>query len=303
MRISWEQPHTTGGTIVLGMFDGVHIGHRALFEEAARAGRPLTVCTFARHPMEVLRPDRPVGMLMTLMQKLRAFNDNGADETVLMRFDARFAGMEPADFLDRLRRDFAPACVVAGYNYTFGHMGRGDTEMLRRYGEEHGFGVRIVPPVISGGEPVSSTRIREFVRAGSIAEAAELLGRPYELTGTVVKGKGIGRTIGFPTANIQTAPSVLKPARGVYTGTLFADGKVYGALTNIGLQPTVPSGAETVETHIPGYSPDLYGKNVRLILTAKLRDEIRFENTEQLRQQIRKDCEAVRNVHSGHTVT
>ncbi|MCQ2457439.1 MAG: bifunctional riboflavin kinase/FAD synthetase [Clostridia bacterium] len=303
MRISWEEPRTTGGTIVLGMFDGVHIGHRALFEEAARAGRPLTVCTFARHPMEVLHPECRVGMLMTLMQKLRAFNDNGADETVLMRFDARFAETEPAAFLERLRRDFAPGCVVAGYNYTFGRMGRGDTELLRRYGAEHGFDVKVVPPVISDGEPVSSTRIRELVKSGRVAGAAKLLGHPYELTGTVVKGKGIGRTIGFPTANIQTDPSVLKPGRGVYSGILFADGKAYSALTNIGLQPTVPSGAETVETHIPGYSIDLYGKNVRLILTEKLRDEIRFENTEQLRGQIEKDCQAIRDVYSGHSVT
>lgn len=290
-----QDTHTAGEQVIaLGTFDGVHKGHSSLIRSAKRLADemqiPLRVCTFNRHPLEVLRPDNPPEMLSTIPEKAILMNRLGVDEMELMRFDRNTADMEPETFLERLRETTRVRAVVAGWNYTFGKKGRGDAELLKADGEAHGYRVLIVPPeTLEDGTAISSSLVRKMLKEGRIGEARDLLGHDYTITGTVVRGKHQGHTLGFPTANIEPWKRKALPKYGVYTCLLDTGKKTFPAVTNIGNQPTIPSGHVTVEAHVLEAGPALYGKKVRLTLLTMLREEKRFESPEALREQIEKD--------------
>ena len=286
--------------LALGTFDGVHRGHQALLSAgrryASEHGILLRACSFDRHPLEVLCPERAPKLLTTPEEKKELMAAYGADELLLIPFTRETADMPPEQFLQTLRETAGLRAVIAGWNYSFGKGGKGGAELLKRNGMEHGYDVMIIPPVrTKTGEAISSTLIRERLQAGNVEEAGELMGHPYELRGKVGDGKHMGRRIGVPTANIQADPRKQLPAYGVYPCRMrTAEGEELAAVVNIGVQPTLPSGRITVEAHVLDGEPELYGQEVTLVLGGMIRPERKFESTEALTEQIRKDQEAAR---------
>ena len=283
------------GVVVLGMFDGVHKGHRQLLETAkafARRDRlPVYVLTFQRHPLQVLRPQIAPPMLTTLTQRARLMAGAGVDALFALPFTHETANESPEDFLAWLTDTFSPRHVVAGFNYSFGKGGRGDGEMLKAFGETQGYQTHIVPSVTYEGESISSSRIRKLIQAGEMALANYLLGSPYALSGRVETGKRVGRTMGFPTANLPLPKDRVIPAYGVYAAWLHVEGRRYPAVLNVGRHPTLPEGNATIEAHVMGETVNLYGKKVRIEFLNFQRGEKRFDSVEALKAQIARDKE------------
>ena len=290
-----QRPHKAGERVVaLGMFDGVYRGHRTLLLNAKRLadeiGVPLRVCTFNRHPLEIIRPENPPEMISTIPERASLLYGIGVDEMELIPFDQSTANMEPEVFLDRMRSFLDVRAVVAGWNYSFGRKGRGTAELLKADGEKHGYKVIIEPPAtLEDGTVISSTLIRQNLKEGKTERAAELLGYQYSLTGTVAEGKHQGHGLGFPTANIEPWKRKVLPKYGVYTGLLETANDTLPAVVNIGIQPTMPSGKVTVEAHALTESPELYGQKVRLTLLKMLREERKFASPQDLTAQIERD--------------
>ena len=299
MRIIRDQGPAGERVLALGTFDGMHRGHQALMDAGKRYalehGILLRVCSFDRHPLEVLRPEIAPKLLTTEAEKEELMTAYGVDELQLMTFTRETADMEPEAFLKMLRETVVLKAVIAGWNYTFGRGGKGNAEMLQEDGKEHGYDVMIIPPVMTGeGEAISSTLVRERLQEGRIEEAGELMGHPYELRGTVTDGKHMGHRIGVPTANVQTDERKQLPAFGVYPCRMKTGNGEMAAVVNIGMQPTLPSGKVTVEAHALDGEPELYGQEVTLIPGDRIRPEKKFASAETLTEQIRKDQEAAR---------
>lgn len=286
--------------LALGMFDGVHRGHRALLrmtrEEADRRGVEAAVWTFDRIPVAVLQPEKGILQLSTEEERLDLLAEAGMDRTILIPFDRETAAVEPEAFLREVRDQLKPVCLIAGYDYSFGRSGRGNTEMLKAFGAANGIDVYIVPPVEADGSKISSTRIRAELANGNVSKAAELLGQPYGIIGRVVHGKGMGRTLGYPTANIGVSAEKLLPAYGVYACELEWEGERRNAVVNIGLQPTLPSGNVTVEAFIPDGEYDLRDKRVKLLLKERIRGEKKFESVDALKKQIAEDIKKAKGM-------
>jgi riboflavin kinase/FMN adenylyltransferase len=291
-----------GRVLALGFFDGVHEGHATLLrrtaERAREKGLEAAVLTFDVHP-DVLVSGQAVALISSPEDRRELIRRGFGIETVLqLHFDRALMQMPWERFLDWVREEYAAAHLVCGHDFTFGWRGEGNPQRLREYCEENGLGCDVMPEVCLDGASVSSTRIRGLLLEGRLEEANRLLGHPHVLTGVVCHGRHLGSTIGFPTANLTFAPGVLVPAHGVYVGRLELEGereRKY-AVTNVGVRPTVDdSGAVTVESYIPDYSGDLYGKKVRLEFLAFLRPERRFASLADLQAQIGKDAEKVRS--------
>ena len=288
--------------VALGTFDGVHIGHekimRAMVYEAHRARGKSIVYTFSNHPRNFLKPERPIKLLTSQESKTRLIENLGVDILVYHEFDERLAHMEPLPFVrDILVACFRPHKVFVGYNYTFGFKGKGTPEVLEELGREFGFTVEIMPPVCFNQDPVSSSRIRKLLEAGEIEAAAKYLGRLPEIRGQVIPGNGIGRRMGFPTANLLISEEMLLPFPGVYFGLVMIqdprEEKPYEAVINIGSRPTVGGTNLSFEVHLLRFDRDLYGKSLTVVFRKRLRDEIKFHGLEELKQQIAKDIAMV----------
>lgn len=295
MKLYLTPPSTLQpGVVVLGMFDGVHLGHRQLLAYARayarRDGLPVYVVTFRRHPLEVLRSQGAPPLLTTLPQRARLMAGLGVDALFALPFTRRTANEAPEAFLDRMACIFHPRHVVAGFNYSFGRGGRGDGKMLRAFGESLGYEAHIVPPVRQGGENVSSTRIRGLIQRGEMALANELLGSAYGISGRVEQGKHVGRTMGFPTANLALPRDRVIPAYGVYAAWLYVEGSRFPTVLNVGRHPTLPEGAATIEAHVLRETIMLYGKKVRVEFLNYQRGERRFASVAELKAQITRDA-------------
>lgn len=295
MRIIRDPKRLNPCVLVLGMFDGVHRGHQALLmrgdELAQEMVYPLAVCTFSPHPLHVLAPEREPLLLTTLPEKAAVMQSFGVDGLCVTTFTKERAAQSPEDFMAELVEIYAPVVVVCGYNFTFGAGGKGNGAMLREYGKKHGFRTVIVPEVVVEKETVSSTRIRRLLEKGDIHGVNSLLGRGYTLSGRVEEGKRVGRTLGFPTANVQVPQNKALPAFGVYACWLETSGGIFPAAVNVGRHPTLPEGNVTVEAHALDQQLNLYGRNVRLTFLRHLRDEKKFATTEELRAQIAQDVQ------------
>ncbi|PCG14160.1 MULTISPECIES: bifunctional riboflavin kinase/FAD synthetase [Sphingomonas] len=293
--------HLAGGIVALGNFDGVHLGHQAVVGRAvarARAeGRPALVATFDPHPVRYFRPDAPWFRLTTLDQRARLFAQAGADAMVVFRFDAALAALSAEDFIaERLERALQVAGVVTGEDFTFGHAKRGTVAMLRAAGARGGYAVDTVGPVMLDGAPVSSTRIREALRAGDMRGAARLLTRPFAIRGTVQHGDKLGRTIGYPTANVDMG-DYLRPAYGIYAVRGYLpDGRVVPGAANLGVRPTFEPPKELLEPYFFDFSGDLYGQEIEVALIDYLRPEAKFSGLDELVAQMDRDCARAREL-------
>jgi riboflavin kinase/FMN adenylyltransferase len=284
--------------VALGVFDGVHVGHRAILGAAvahARASGGLAfVCTFEPHPLEVLQPGRAPLAITTLDERLELIAGCGVDGAVVLTFTRELAAVEPEAFVkDVLVDRLAARQVVVGFNHRFGRGARGDAALLRSLGAQHGFSVDVIEPLSVDGVPVSSTAIRAALERGDLASAERMLGRPYTLPGKVVAGAGRGRTLGFPTANIAPDRPVLV-APGVYACTAEVGGQGRRAVVNIGVRPTFGEDTLAVEAYLLDFAGDLYGQTIRLIFVSRIREERRFPSVNALRAQIADDVETAR---------
>jgi riboflavin kinase / FMN adenylyltransferase len=266
--------------VAIGTFDGVHRGHRAAIEGTMAAGPRSTVVTFDPHPRRVLGYD--VELVTTLERRIDLIEDIGPDELLVLEFTSELSRLEPEDFVRDVLEPLGTEVVVASEGFRFGKGRRGDVDLIRRLGLE----VRPVEPV----EGVSSTRIRELLRAGEVAAAAALLGRPHEVEGLVVTGDQRGGTLGFPTANIAVEPGLLVPAHGIYAGSALG----HRAAASIGVNPHYGGSERRIEAFLLDFEGDIYGERLRLELWERLRDERAFASEDELVRQIAADVEAAK---------
>jgi len=292
--------------LTVGNFDGIHRGHRSILETVRERARALAgaavVYTFDPHPRKVLQPEHAPKLLTTLEQRLELLAEAGVDVVVVERFTREFASTSAEAFIrEVIHARIRPLEVYVGYDFHFGRDREGSMRLLTELGPRLGFSVTIIPEVQVDGSDVSSTRIRELLGAARVEEANAMLGRAYTVRGRVARGDARGRTLGFPTANLEPENEVL-PGAGVYAGRLrLLDagsppaGAGFGAVTNVGTRPTFRSGGELLaEAHLLGFSGDLYGRRVELSFEARLRAERRFPSADALREQIRADVAAAR---------
>lgn len=287
--------------VALGNFDGVHVGHRQLLGEMVgfcrKHGAVPAVLLFHPHPQRVLDRAHAPRMLITLDQKLELLRELGVEAVFVLPFNKEFADLTPENFLkDILLEKLMVKGVFVGFNYRFGKGAAGTPELLADYGNRYDFYVHVHPPVVTEGQVISSTEIRKALYRGDIARARKMLGYHPQIRGTVVGGDRRGRTLGFPTANVQTSEELLLPAPGVYAGKGVIGGETYVAVLNIGQRPTFyEKGKLLVEAHLIDYHGNAYGEELLVELYRKLRDEQKFVTEEDLISQIKRDLsEAVR---------
>ncbi|QJQ31121.1 bifunctional riboflavin kinase/FAD synthetase [Sphingomonas lacunae] len=290
-----------GAVIALGNFDGFHLGHQAVVgaavEQARARGCPAIVATFDPHPVRHFRPDAPPFRLTTLDQRQRLFGEAGADAMLVLEFGPALAGMTADQFIgDLLLAQLGISGVVTGEDFVFGKGRSGNGDVLAAAGAAQGFTYTRIVPVAEAGETVSSSRIREALKAGDCPTATRLLTRPFAIEGVVQHGDKVGRTLGFPTANIDMG-SYLRPRYGIYavTGTL-SDGRMLKGAANIGIRPTFDPPKELLEPHFFDFAEDLYGQTISVAFHAFLRGEARFDSMDALMAQMQADCEAARVV-------
>jgi riboflavin kinase/FMN adenylyltransferase len=275
-----EELEPADRAVAIGTFDGVHRGHRAVVDAARGSGLRSTVVTFEPHPRLVLGYE--VQLLATWERRVELLAELGPDEVLAVEFTPEVSRLPPEEFVARVLEPIGTRLVFAGEDFRFGSGRRGDLDLLRRLG----FDVRPVP-LVAG---VSSSRIRELARAGDVTEAARLLGRPFELSGTVVTGDQRGGTLGFPTANLAPDPHLLVPAYGIYAGAALGT----RAALSIGVNPHYGGSERRVEAFLLDWEGDLYGRRLRLELWERLRDERAFANEDELVVQMARDVEAAR---------
>lgn len=285
-----------GAIIALGNFDGFHRGHQAVvgtaIDWARQQGRPAIVATFDPHPVRFFAPQAAPFRLTTLDQRQELFEVAGADAMMVFRFDALLAGTSAADFVrELLAARLGATGVVTGEDFTFGKGRTGNVALLAELGAPLGLAARTVGPVSDGGEVVSSSRVREALKAGDCALATHLLTRPFAIRGVVEHGAKLGRSIGYPTANL-TLGSYLRPAYGIYavTGSLPGGTLVHGA-ANLGIRPSFDPPIELLEPHFFDFSGDLYGQEIEVAFHHYLRPEARFDTLEALTAQMERDCQ------------
>ncbi len=289
-----------GATVALGNFDGVHLGHAHVLRAAhgARPGAKLAVLTFEPHPRELFRPDDPPFRLTLSAERAAALAALGVQVLYELPFDDAFSLLTAEDFVAGvLHQGVGAAHLTCGPDFAFGHRRGGDLPFLSKRAESLGIGLTVAPPLIEGGAPISSTRIRRLLQDGYPERAAQELGRAWAVRGPVTHGDARGRTIGFPTANVPLGHH-LEPARGVYAVTArMADGTLIPGVANIGRRPTVAEGAiSRVEAHLFDWSGDLYGQEVAVALHAFLRAERKFASFDELRGQIVADAAQAREL-------
>lgn len=292
---------TVPGPIVLaiGVFDGVHLGHRAVIErarvDAAQLGGNAAVVTFDPHPAKVLRPERAPHLLTSTAHKLHIIRTLGIEHILALPFTAEFAATEPSEFVRALAAACALREVCVGHEWAFGKNRAGNLALLDRLGHELGFDEVGVPAVEIDGEVVSSTVIRQAVQQGELAKAAQLLGREYSILGTVKRGDQVGRKLGFPTANLA-AHNEQFPPNGVYAVEVLLGRETHRGVANIGVRPTIAhaTGERLLEVHVLDFASDIYGADIEITFRRFLRGERKFPSLEALSAQIAADAEAAR---------
>jgi riboflavin kinase/FMN adenylyltransferase len=285
--------------LTIGNYDGLHLGHKRIIERVKERARELDgtsmLMTFDPHPLHVLKPERELAAITPEDQKERVIEETGIDVLFVVPFTEEFSRITPEAFVRTILVDkLAIKGLVIGYDFRFGSAGKGDVTLLEKLSRECGFFVEVVGAIAMGGGKVGSNRVRSLLTDGDVAMVARLLGRSYMIAGRVVRAKGRGRSIGFPTINLQTDYPLI-PKNGVYVTEVEIEGHRYGAVTNIGYNPTFENGRERfIETFILDFEGDLYDREVRLRFLERIRDEERFASVDGLKARIAGDVETAR---------
>jgi riboflavin kinase / FMN adenylyltransferase len=296
---------TDGAVITVGTFDGVHRGHWRVLEtlvaEAHRRELRAVLVTFEPHPLRVVRPDAAPPLLSSRAEKIEVLAQFGIDRVAVLTFDARLAALPPRRFIeDVLIARFGLHCLVMGYDHGFGRDRAGDIATIESIRAELGFDVVVVPPRELAEHPISSTRIRQALAAGDVESAARALGRPYGLRGTVVTGDGLGRELGFPTANIQPdEPAKLLPAEGIYAVRVFCGRERYDGLLHLGKRPTFADASPRIEVHLLDFAGELYDRTLDIRFCRRLREVERFDTAAALVAAMMRDVAAGRAVFAA----
>lgn len=288
-----KELQTSDNYIALGSFDGLHLGHLSLIhkicEEAQKNNGKSIVYTFKDHPRALLNLDNAPKLLMNNDEKLEILEKCGVDMVYFQEFNSEFMKMTPRAFIEFLIDKFHLKGLVVGFNYKFGYKNTGNTDLLKELQKEYGFELFIMEPCKCKGEVISSTRIRNEIQEGNVCEACEMLGHPLRVSGEIVHGRQIGRTIGFPTANLDYDKKFILPAIGVYYTNVKVNNNIYKGITSVGNNPTVEGKKLTVETYILDFNEDIYGRNIEVFFIKKIRNEKKFSGIEQLKNQLEKD--------------
>lgn len=290
----------------LGVFDGVHIGHQSLIQDAVALAASKNVSsvavTFDRDPDQIVTPLSAAPQLLDLDHKSRYLLDQGVDVVLIIPFTIELASTAPLVFLDEvLLTAMTPVAVVVGYDFRFGHHALGDVDLLVRHGADHGFTVVAHQLVQAGGSTVSSTRVRQLVASGDVSEAARLLGRPHMVIGEVVHGRGAGAGLDAPTANLLTDRFAALPRDGVYAGRVEIDGVMHPAAISVGAAPTFEEADDVLEVHVIDFEGDLYGRDLMVEFLDRLRDQRRFDDSDDLIEAIRADIVLARAISDARS--
>jgi riboflavin kinase/FMN adenylyltransferase len=279
--------------LTIGVFDGVHLGHKYLIsqlKEHARQQNLLSgVVTFRQHPLEVLVPETRLPHLTSVAEKVNLLKNEGVDAVITLSFTPELAQLSAGQFVGLLKKYLRMRGLVIGPDFALGRNREGDADTLRTLGQDMDFSVTVVPPVRINGEVVSSTVVRSALVNGDMKKVISLIGRSFSLQGRVTSGASRGLELGFPTANLEIDPTQTLPAEGVYATWAYIDGKAYQSMTNIGKRPTFDDKGRTVETYILNYQGNLYGRELKIDIIERLRGEKRFDTVEELKKQIAED--------------
>jgi riboflavin kinase / FMN adenylyltransferase len=285
--------------VTIGNFDGIHLAHQAILkkvrEEARRRGCRAVVITFEPHPQSVLQPDRrPFFLITTLEEKLRLIEQLGIDAVIVIEFTLEFSKMKAEEFVRAILWDrLHVRKIFIGHDTAFGNRKEGNEEFVRVWGRRLGYDVEVTRTVQIGDLVVSSTRVRDAILGGDVGSAFRLLGRPYNVSGSVIKGLQRGSEIGIPTANIEPQKELI-PARGVYAVRVALEGRTYRGVLNIGYNPTFQNEQLSMEVHLLDFKGDLYDRILDVQFIQRIRDEMKFESPAKLVEQIRRDIETAR---------
>ena len=281
--------------IALGNFDGLHIGHMGLINKTIELSKENNakslVYTFSNHPLSVISKDEGPKLIMSNEAKISLLSKMGIDIINLVKFDESFMKIAPEDFVKNIVNYYKPKGIVVGFNYRFGYKNIGDIKLLEKFSSELNFELHVIDSVSYENEVVSSTKIRGLIADGKLEEANKLLLVPFMLEGKIVKGKQLGRTIGFPTANLQFDDRFILPKIGVYYTAVEYDGSFYKGITSVGYNPTVEEQTSRiyVETHILDFDKNIYNENLKVYFLSRIRDELKFQSLDDLREQLELD--------------
>lgn len=288
--------------VALGSFDGIHKGHLTLINKvvdlAKRDGNSSVIYTFENHPRSVLNKNNSPKMLTDNKSKLMLFQDYGLDIVYFEKFDKDFMKLSPEEFIKYICDKFKIKGIVVGFNYRFGYKNMGDVELLNNLAKKYNFKLYVLPAYKCGETVVSSTKIREAISNGKVEKAKKMLNRAYSLKGKVVCGKQLGRTMGFPTANLEFEKNILLPKEGVYYTIVMVNNNIYKGITSIGNNPTFSADKITVETYILDFESDIYGINIEVFFEKRIRGMIKFSSMKELKEQLEKDKNFARKENS-----
>ncbi|MCQ2968644.1 MAG: bifunctional riboflavin kinase/FAD synthetase [Clostridium sp.] len=279
--------------VALGSFDGLHKGHLSLIRKMKKLAKECQgqsiVYTFKNHPRKFINKNSTLNLIMTNEEKISILEQEGIDILAFKEFNKDIMEMSPEDFIKNICESFNIKGIVVGFNFKFGYKNSGDIKLLHELKSKYDFDLYVMEPCIYNESVVSSTRIRQSIIDGEVEEAFNMLTRPYSIKGKVIHGKKLGRTIGFPTANLEIDKSKCIPARGVYYTNVCIEGNIFKGITSVGYNPTVNGKELTIETNILDFNKDIYGQIINVSFIEKIREEIKFNNLEQLVNQLNID--------------
>lgn len=281
--------------VALGSFDGLHLGHLSLIRRAISVAKKRNgnsmVFTYKNHPLSVIKPDLVPKLIMDLEYKLECLKNENVDVVALRTFTKEFMEMPAEDFIKILCVDYNVKGIVVGFNFRFGHKNEGDVVLLESLKEKYGYELWIMEPFKHDEEIISSTIIRQSIVEGKVAEASKMLSRPYSIRGKVNHGKKLGRTIGFPTANLGFDTKMVIPKVGVYYTNVIWNNEIFKGITSVGHNPTVNGQDLTIETYILEFDREIYGQEIEIIFLERIRDEKKFQSLDALVERLKKDKE------------
>jgi len=286
--------------LTIGVFDGVHLGHKYLISQLTEHARQQNllsgVVTFRQHPQEILSPQTKLPFLTDLTRRANLLKNEGVEAIITLSFTRELAQLSARQFVSLLKKYLRMRGIVIGPDFSLGRNREGSTSTLHALGQDMNFSVTVIPPIMVNGEVVSSTAIRKALADGDMKRVVNLTGRPFSLHGRVITGSGRGIGLGFPTANLDVNSEQALPAEGVYATWAYIDDKAYQSMTNIGKRPTFGGSERTVEVYVINYHSDLYGRELKIDIIDRLRDEKQFDTVDELKKQITEDVKQGRTI-------